>query len=172
MTESIDSIICDQCGELADFSDEGGNRPGYGGICSECGDTLCFKCAKQWPNLADVNEPHFNVCISCLTKIEADPSHECYNAVRDFYALLNCIETSSTALDELRGAGFTGQCKQAVADVLRSGIVPVPNAFPGSYGCIQYGRAIARYILENRQCRRDNGSNSVVGTKKKGGVKT
>jgi hypothetical protein len=62
--------------------------------------------------------------------------------------LLQYIETSSTALEELRKAGFTGNSKQTVADVLMSGVVPVPDHFPCSRACIQYGMAISRYILE------------------------
>jgi hypothetical protein len=62
--------------------------------------------------------------------------------------LLNYVETSATALEELRNAGFTGNDKQAVADVLTGDVVPVPEYFPCSSACVQYGKAIARYVLE------------------------
>jgi len=65
--------------------------------------------------------------------------------------LLQYIETSSTALEELRKAGFTGNGKQVVADVLISGAVPVPSHFPCSDACIRYGQAISRYILEKNR---------------------
>ena len=65
--------------------------------------------------------------------------------------LLDYVETSSTAFEELRKAGFSGDIRQAVADVLRSGVIPVPDAFPGSSGCVQYGKAIAEYILRKQK---------------------
>jgi len=61
--------------------------------------------------------------------------------------LVAYIETSSTALDVLKAAGFSGDRKRAVANVLRSGSVPQPPDFPCSRACIAYGRAIAEYIL-------------------------
>jgi len=61
--------------------------------------------------------------------------------------LLLFIETSTTAMDMLAERGYKGDRKRAVAEVLRSGVVSPPKMFPGSAGCVQFGRAIAEYIL-------------------------
>ena len=74
--------------------------------------------------------------------------------------LVDYIETSTTAMDVLKAAGYAGDRKRVVADVLRRGSVPQPPDFPGSRGCIIFGRAIAKYIMSQ-------GSNSPVCTTKK-----
>jgi len=61
--------------------------------------------------------------------------------------LTMCPETACEALTALKTAGFTGDGKKAVADVLESGSVPQPPHFPASSACIAYGKAIAEYIL-------------------------
>ena len=61
--------------------------------------------------------------------------------------LADYIEASTTAMDVLKAAGYIGDRKRVVADVLRRGSVPQPPEFPGSRGCIIFGRAIAKYIM-------------------------
>jgi len=61
--------------------------------------------------------------------------------------LIDYIETSSTALDILARAGFTGNRRKAVADVLYNGTLQAPPDFPSNRACIAYGKAIAEHIL-------------------------
>jgi hypothetical protein len=57
-------------------------------------------------------------------------------------------ETSATALGILKSHGFSENDRfKAVADVFRSGTVAPPPCFPRSKGCVQWGIAIARHIL-------------------------
>ena len=66
--------------------------------------------------------------------------------------LVMCPETAYEALTALEVAGFTGDRRKAVAEVLQSGSVPQPPHFPASSACIAYGKAIAEYILNaNKQ---------------------
>jgi hypothetical protein len=61
------------------------------------------------------------------------------------------IETSTTAMDILKEMGYKGDRQYAVADVLRRKKVKPPPLFPGSAGCVEYGREIADYILHKEQ---------------------
>ena len=60
--------------------------------------------------------------------------------------LVDCIESSSTALDILKERGVGTIRKLQVATVIKNKLVkPGPN-FPASDACVKYGRAIADYI--------------------------
>jgi hypothetical protein len=61
--------------------------------------------------------------------------------------LIDFIETSTTAMDLLKDAGYTGDRQRAVAEGLQSRTIPQPLGFPCSSACIAYGRAIAEHIL-------------------------
>jgi len=65
--------------------------------------------------------------------------------------LTSFIETSSTALVILAAKGYKGHRKRDVAAVLCAGTIPVPEMFPGSAGCVQYGKAIAEHLLSSKQ---------------------
>jgi len=78
-------------------------------------------------------------------------------------ALHDCIETSCTAFDVLKKHKMKAQdADRAIANVLLMHIIPIPDGFPGSDACVEYGKAIANYILEqlgyNKQ--KENGAKS------------
>jgi len=64
-------------------------------------------------------------------------------------ATLNgCPETTVEALKELKKAGLAGKhCRFKIAEVLESGVVPIPEDFPCGDACVAYGKAIAEHIL-------------------------
>jgi hypothetical protein len=57
--DSINDIVCDRCGESAEFAD------GEGGNCPECGNDLCIGCAGSWREREDYDESGDLVCDSC-----------------------------------------------------------------------------------------------------------
>jgi hypothetical protein len=74
-------------------------------------------------------------------------THESYDK-KDREACCYTPETSATALGILRTHGFSEKDRfKAVADVLRRGTIKPPPFYPGSKGCVQWGIAIARHIL-------------------------
>jgi hypothetical protein len=62
-------------------------------------------------------------------------------------AFISFSETSSTAMDALKEAGFMVDRRRAIAEVLRERTVMPPSGFPCSHACVAYGKAIAEYIL-------------------------
>jgi len=74
--------------------------------------------------------------------------------------LVDCIETATTAVRALQNEGSYDPayddmeyCKRVVAQVLYERVVPPPDEFPASQGCIAYGFAVAAYIVLNREGR-------------------
>ena len=65
--------------------------------------------------------------------------------------LIDFIETSTTALDVLKDAGYTGDRQRAVAEVLESCTIRQPPDFPCSSACIAYGKTIAEHILAQEE---------------------
>jgi len=58
---SIDDLICNRCGNNADFNKSGGN-------CPECGDDLCIECAGSWSETANDDDPGCAICDACYLK--------------------------------------------------------------------------------------------------------
>ena len=67
---------------------------------------------------------------------------------KDCEDCLSTPETSATALGILQYYGFSEKDRfKAVADVLRNDTIKPPPFYPGSRGCVQYGIAIAKHVL-------------------------
>jgi len=81
-------------------------------------------------------------------RIEAEKTLE-KEKIRE--TLVACIETSTTALMVLENAPNYGDKDfrmSEVAGVLRKREVPIPREFPGSYGCVKYGKRIAEHLMK------------------------